>query len=180
MTQKLDLDHRPFSSSSGRIVSSTVGGQPLDPSKRYVFASCYGQGNALDEVCRTGGGANHMFFALGDPDDYSSAIALVPPVSTENVLVGAAVKQVAPDTFLHPVHALRRYLDSLPGGEVDEANYAVGRIQTVDSTQAGNPPMAPPVAEPDPSFVQPPQGAGPKFLSGRVGDAQNPGNRWGW
>lgn len=179
MTQKIDLDNRPFSSSSGRIVETTIGGQKLDPSKRYVFASCYGHGNALDEVCRTGGGANHMFFALSDPDDYSSAISLVGPKNAGNVIVGAAVKQVAPDTFLHPVHALRRYLDSQPGQTVYGANYAVGRIQTVDSTQPGNPPVPAPVAEPDPSFVQPPQGAGPKFLSGRVGDFEN-GNLWGW
>jgi 2',3'-cyclic-nucleotide 2'-phosphodiesterase (5'-nucleotidase family) len=179
MTQKIDLDHRPFSSSSGRIVETTIDGQKLDPSKRYVFASCYGHGNALDEVCRTGGGANHMFFALSDPDDYNSTISLVGPKNNLNVISGPAVKQVAPDTFLHPVHALRRYMDTLPGNTVYGANYAVGRIQTVDSTQAGNPPVPAPVAEPDPSFVQPPQGAGPKFLSGRVGNFEG-GSLWGW
>lgn len=170
MTQKLDLDNRPFSSSSGRIVETTVGGQPLDRSKRYVFASCYGHGNPVDEVCRTGGGANHMFFALSDPDDYASTLSLVPPLNNSNIIVGAGVKQVSPDSFLHPVHAIRRYLDSLPGREVHGSDYAIGRIRTVDSTQPGNPPVAAPVPSPDPTFVQPPQGAGPEFLSGRVGD----------
>jgi len=180
MTQKIDLDHRPFSSSSGRIVETDVGGAKLDPSKRYIFASCYGHGNALDEVCRTGGGANHMFFELSDPDDYNSTINLVGPKNTNNVIVGVAVKQVAPDSYLHPVHALRRYIDSLPGHLVHGADHAVGRIQTVDSTQAGNPPTAAPVAQPDPTFVQPPQGAGPTFLSGRVGDLENGSSSWGW
>jgi len=49
MTQKIDLKNRPFSSSSGRIVETTIGGQPIDPGKRYVFASCYGHGNARRE-----------------------------------------------------------------------------------------------------------------------------------
>ena len=86
--------------------------QPLDLGKRYVFASCYGHGNPLDDVCRTGGGANHKFFQLSDADDYTSAITLAEPVNKEGVIIGATVKQVAPNNFLHPVHALRRYLDS--------------------------------------------------------------------
>ncbi|WJW75740.1 5'-nucleotidase C-terminal domain-containing protein [Thiohalobacter sp. IOR34] len=169
MTQKIDLDNRPFSSSSGRIVETTVGGQRLDPGRRYVFASCYGHGNPLDEVCRTGGGANFRFFELADPDDYNSALSLVMPVNETGIIRGPVVKQVAPDNFLHPVHALRRYLDSLPDRTVHEADFGVGRVQTVDSTREGNPPVPPPVPEPDPTFVQPPQGAGPVFLSGVLG-----------
>ncbi len=53
MTQEIDLDNRPFSSSSGRIVETQIGGAPLDTSKRYVFASCYAHGDAIDRVCRT-------------------------------------------------------------------------------------------------------------------------------
>lgn len=166
MTQKIDLDHRPFTSSSGRIVETTIGGAPLDISKRYVFASCYGHGNALDEVCRTGGGANFKFLALSDPYDYASNLSLVDPVNSEQIIVGAAVKQVAPDHFLHPVHAMRRFLDSLPGKTVSQADFAVGRVETVDSTVTGNPPVSAPVPAVDPTFVQPPQGAGPEFFSG--------------
>lgn len=168
MTQKIDLDHRPFSSSSGRIVQTMVGGQKLDPGKRYVFASCYGHGNPLDEVCRTSGGANFKFFELADPTDYSSAISLADPVNQVGVISGPVVKQVAPDHFLHPVHALRRYLDSLPDRTVFKADYDTGRVQTVDSTQDGYPVVPPPVAKPDPTFVQPPQGAGPTFFSGII------------
>lgn len=176
MKQKIDLKNRPFSSSSGRVVETTIGGQPIDPSKRYVFASCYGHGNPLDEVCRTGGGANHMFFQLADPDDYSSEITLVAPLNDSKIIDGAKVKQVAPDNYLHPVHALRRYLDSLPGNTVTALQFGEGRVTTVDSTVPGNLPQDPaeqigqPDNTPDPTLVQPPFGAGPKFFSGIIGD----------
>ena len=178
MTQTLDLKNRPFSSSGGRIVDETIGGQPLDLSKRYVFASCYGQGNPLDEVCRTSGGANFRFFALADGDDYNSPISLVDPQPLNvPVIQGAIVHQVAPDNFLHPVAALRRYLDSI-GGLVTEGQYGAnqGRVVTVDSSISGNPveplelQINQPGNTPDPGFVQPPFGAGPAFLSGVAGD----------
>ena len=174
MTQTIDLKNRPFSSSSGRTVSMSVGGEPLDISKRYVFASCYGHGNPMDEVCRTSGGANFKFFALADGDDYTSAITLADPLATENIIVGANVKQVAPDHFLHPVYALRRFLDSLPNKTVTEAQFGVGRVKLVDSDIAGNPvdtisnQIGQPDNTPDAGFVQPPFGAGPKFMSGVV------------
>ena len=164
-TQKIDLDNRPFSSSGGRIVETTIGGAALDGSKRYVFASCYAHGDAVDRVCRTGGGANHMFFELDDADDYSSLITLVPPVVPP--IPAAAVKRIAPFKYVHPVHMLRRYLDDFP--IVTETEFGVGRIETVDSTQEGNPPVPAPVPAPDPTFVQPPQGAGPEFFSGSIG-----------
>jgi hypothetical protein len=178
MEQKIDLKNRPFSSSSGRIVETKIGGQPLDLGKRYVFASCYGHGNPLDDVCRTGGGANHKFFELADPDDYTSAISVVEPVNKTGVIVGPNVKQVAPDNFLHPVHALRRYLDGLPDNTVTEAAFGagLGRLVTVDSKNPGNLEQDPelqigqPDNTPDPTFVQPPFGAGPTFFSGHIGD----------
>ena len=175
MTQKIDLKNRPFSSSSGRIVETMIGGQPIDPGKRYVFASCYGHGNALDEVCRTGGGAHHKFFQLADADDYSSDITLADPVNKVGIITGARVKQVAPDNYLHPVHALRRYLDSLPQRTVTAAAFGPGRVVTVDSKSPGNLPqpeseqIGQPDNTPDPSFVQPPFGAGPSFFSGIIG-----------
>jgi sulfur-oxidizing protein SoxB len=176
MTQTIDLKNRPFSSSSGRIVQTNIGGAPLDLGKRYVFASCYGHGNPLDDVCRTGGGSGHRFFALADVDDYTSAISVVDPVNREGVIIGATVKQVAPDNFLHPVHALRRYLDSLPDNTVTEAQFGTdqGRLVTVNSKDPGNVPEDPdlqigqPDNTPDPTLVQPPFGAGPKFFSGIV------------
>jgi sulfur-oxidizing protein SoxB len=173
MTQQLDLANRPFSSSGGRIVKTMVGDTELDPSKRYIFASCYAQGDAIDQVCRTGGGSGHMFFELKDADDYSSKIKLVSPVSDLNIISGTTIKQVAPDSFLHPVHILRRYLDQI--GTVTEADYGVGRVETVNSTAPGNPvaPEGDQIGQPDntadPGFVQPTYGAGPKFFSGILG-----------
>jgi 2',3'-cyclic-nucleotide 2'-phosphodiesterase (5'-nucleotidase family) len=176
MEQKIDLKNRPFSSSGSRVVETKIGGNVLDLGKRYVFASCYGHGNPLDDVCRTGGGANFKFFQLYDADDYTSAITLTDPVNSEGVIIGPAVKQVAPDNFLHPVHALRRYLDSLPDNTVTEAQFGTGqgRVITVDSKNPGNLPqpeseqIGQPDNTPDTSFVQPPFGAGPKFFSGDI------------
>jgi len=181
MEQKIDLKNRPFSSSGSRVVETKIGGQPLDLGKRYVFASCYGHGNPLDDVCRTGGGANHKFFQLADPDDYTSAITLADPVNSEGIIVGPVVKQVAPDNFLHPVHALRRYLDSLPDKTVTDTQFGTGqgRVVTVDSKNPGNLPqpeseqIGQPDNTPDTSFVQPPFGAGPEFFSGVVGHDHN-------
>ncbi|WP_297527438.1 bifunctional metallophosphatase/5'-nucleotidase [Thiohalobacter sp.] len=170
MTQKIDLDNRPFSSSGGRIVETTIGGVKLDPSKRYLFASCFPHGEALDRICRTSGGTNHMFFELADADDYRSGISLVPPLNSEGIVNGPRVKQVAPDRFVHAVHLMRLYLDSLPGRTVTGDRVAVGRVQTVDSTQAGNPPVPAPVSEIDPTLIQPPEGAGPKFYYGLLND----------
>ena len=177
MEQKVDLKNRPFSSSGSRVVETKIGGQPLDLGKRYVFASCYGHGNPLDDVCRTGGGANFKFFQLADADDYTSAISLAEPVNSEGVIIGPIVKQVAPDNFLHPVHALRRYLDDLPDNTVTEDLFGVGqgRVTTVDSKTAGNPAqleseqIGQPDNTPDTTFVQPPYGAGPTFFSGHIG-----------
>ena len=167
MTQKIDLDNRPFSTSGGRIVESTIGGIPLDTSKRYTFASCFPHGDAVDRVCRTNGGSNHQFYELSDIDDYNSAISLVAPLNTEGLITlppppPVVIKQTAPDAFLHPVHVLRRFLDS--NGPVSEVDFALGRIQTVDSTLAGNPPSPGPVSAVDDTLIQPIQGAGPVLI----------------
>jgi len=182
MEQTIDLKNRPFSSSGSRVVETKIGGLPLDLGKRYVFASCYGHGNPLDDVCRTGGGANHKFFQLADADDYMSEITLADPVNSEGVIIGPNVKQVAPNNFLHPVHALRRYLDSLPDqttdgyGIVTDAQFGTGqgRVITVDSKSPGNLPQdeSEQIGQsdntPDTTLVQPPFGAGPTFFSGHV------------
>ena len=137
-------------------------------------------GNPLDDVCRTGGGANFEFFELADGNDYTSPINVVDPKPlTLPIIMGPVVHQLAPDNYLHPVHALRRYLDSI-GGMVTEAQFGAGhgRVVTVDSSVDGNPePVASDLQTnqlddntPDTTFVQPPFGAGPKFLSGVAGD----------
>jgi 2',3'-cyclic-nucleotide 2'-phosphodiesterase (5'-nucleotidase family) len=169
MTQEIDLDNRPFSSSSGRIVETKIGGASLDTSKRYVFASCYAHGDAIDRVCRSGGGSEHRFFELADATDYTSPISIVDPVNI-SFPPASPVKRVAPYKYVHPVHLLRRHLDAI--GTVTDSAYGVGRIKTVDSRKRSGgayPEVPAPVPEPDPSFVQPPQGAGPAFFSGHIG-----------
>ena len=169
MEQTIDLVNRPFSSSSGRIIQTKVDGVPLDPSKRYVFASCYAHGDPIDTVCRTGGGANHQFFTISNVDDpVGSTIGLVAPATPGPVIVPGmppTVNQVAPDNFLHPVHILQRYLDT---NVVIEANHGTGRIVEVNSTNPAEPPAY--TSAIDPTFIQPPEGAGPEFFSGRIGD----------
>jgi hypothetical protein len=105
-----------------------------------------------------------------------SDIHLVDPQTlTLPVIMGPVVHQVAPDNYLHPVTALRRYLNSI-GGEVTAAQFGPGRITTVDSSTTGNPDedaslqINQPDNTPDPTFVQPPFGAGPAFFSGVAGD----------
>jgi len=101
---------------------------------------------------------------------------LAEPVNKVGIITGPQVKQVAPNNFLHPVHALRRYLDSLPENTVTEAQFGTGqgRVVTVDSKASGNLPQSiseqigQPDNTPDPSFVQPPFGAGPRFFSGSI------------
>ena len=171
MKQTLDLINRPFSSSSGRIIQTMVGDVPLDPSKRYVFASCYAHGDPLDTVCRTGGGANHQFFTVSDVDDpVGSVIGLVGPATPGPVIVPGMpprVNQVAPDNFLHPVHILQRYLAPPDGSNpVREADHRIERIVEVNSTDPAEPPAYTSVI--DPTFVQPPEGAGPKYFSGKL------------
>ncbi len=173
MEQTVDLKNRPFSSSGGRIVQTKIGTVPLDTSKRYVFASCYAHGDAIDRVCRTGGGSDHLFFELADATDYTSTISVVPPVRPPAAFPpGGPVKRVAPYKFVHPVHLLRRHLDRI--GTVRAADYGVGRVTTVDSTLVGNPAedesaqIGQPDNTPDTSLVQPPYGAGPKFFSGKI------------
>ncbi len=168
MTQELDLDNRPFSSSGGRIVKSKIGGVNLDPSGRYVFASCYGHAEPINRVCRTGGGSGHQFFELADADDYASGITLVAPVNSENIVNFPVIKQVAPDRYLHPVHMMRRYLDEIGTITDDELTFGTGRIRTVDSTKLPSDPnyfVDPPVSIADSTLVQPIQGAGPGFFA---------------
>ncbi len=172
MTQKIDLINRPFSSSSGRIIETKIkvgespDFKPLDPSKRYVFASCYGHGDPIDQVCRTGGGANHRFFTLANVDDpLDGDIGLEKPKTlTEPVIVGPKVNQVAPDNFVHPVHLLQIYLSM---HDVTTTAHEVGRIVEVNPAVNGLPAYT---SQIDPTFIQPPEGAGPAFFSGRVGD----------
>jgi sulfur-oxidizing protein SoxB len=85
---------------------------------------------------------------------------VVPPVNDENIWDpvrfangGPLFLKVAPDNFVHPVDALRRYLAS---HDVTLADHGLGRVNAVDGV---------PESEfGGPGIVQPTQGAGPAWL----------------
>ena len=158
VTQKVDLVNAPLSTSGKRIVEFKINGEKIDPSKRYVFGSCYGHTFPVGRICRTDGGNNVTFFQLADPDDYTSDITPTGPVNTfgiiDNQSATSPIKQVAPDRYIHPVQMLRRYLDSI-GNEITEAQFGIGRVT----------PVTPLPGSGLPHIVQPIEGIGPDFLA---------------
>jgi 2',3'-cyclic-nucleotide 2'-phosphodiesterase (5'-nucleotidase family) len=87
---------------------------------------------------------------------------VVPPVNSENIWDpvrfangGPLFLKVAPDNFVHPVDALRRYLD-VGNVVVNKTSHGLGRVNAVDGV---------PESEfGGPGIVQPTQGAGPAWL----------------
>ncbi|KPJ91746.1 MAG: hypothetical protein AMJ53_10880 [Gammaproteobacteria bacterium SG8_11] len=182
-THNMHLDIRlsddfPRSISDGkRIAKITIDGNRFDDSKIYTLASCYPHGNPIDEVCRTSGATNLRFitapqetcdhpatFAGGiencqlDMSD-DSALEVVPPVVTDAQLPvfdpsrAPQFRQVAPDNFVHPVDALRRYLAI---HDVNLAEDGPTRVNAIDPV---------PVSEHGGTvIVQPTQGAGPEWM----------------
>ena len=133
VTQKVDIVNNPLSSSGKRIVEFKINDQFVDPSKRYVFGSCYGHTFPVGRICRTDGGNNVTFFQLADVDDYSSDITPTGPVNSTGIIDnanGGPIRQVAPDRYVHPVQIMRRYLDSI-GGMISEAQFGIGRVVPV-------------------------------------------------
>jgi 2',3'-cyclic-nucleotide 2'-phosphodiesterase (5'-nucleotidase family) len=165
-------DDFPLSISYGkRIANVTVDGARIDDSKIYTLASCYPHGNPTDEVCRTAGATNLRFITAGQELsgpmdmfgnrqlDMSGGFNVVDPVVTEAQLPvfdpsrTPIFRKVAPDNFVHPVDALRRYL---PFNDVTVAAHGLGRVVAVDPV---------PVSEfGGPGIVQPTQGAGAEWL----------------
>jgi hypothetical protein len=165
-------DDYPLSISYGkRIANVTVDGARVDDSKSYTLASCYPHGNPTDEVCRTAGATNLRFITAsqettGPTDmfgnrqlDMNAGFNVVDPVVTDAQLPvfdpsrTPIFRKVAPDNFVHPVDALRRYL---PVNPVTVADHGLGRVNAVDPV---------PVSEfGGPGIVQPTQGAGAEWL----------------
>ncbi len=159
-----------------RIDRVTINGKRIDPSKTYTLASCYPHGNPVDEVCRTTG-ATHLRFINGSREttgptdifgnrqiDVTGTYTIVAPVNSENIYdpirfnnginpTGPLFLKVAPDNFIHPVDALRRYLAS---NDVNLISHGLGRVNAVTGV---------PTSEfGDPGIVQPTQGAGPAWM----------------
>jgi len=168
VSQKVDVENRPGQSKESMIVETKFGSDVLDPSKSYIFVSCYSHGFELGHICRTQGGFNTRFFELADADNYNSDISVVLPKNTSGIVVGNKIKQVAPDRFLSPIALMRRYIDSLPGKMITEAQFHLGRVTHVNSLAVGNPPSPVPSNTVFPEIVQPIQGAGPEYLGRTV------------
>ncbi|WP_455219612.1 hypothetical protein, partial [Kaarinaea lacus] len=171
MSQKVDVERLPGSSSGSRILETKIDGSVLDHSKRYVIASCYGHTSAIGRSCRLEGGANMVFYALADGDDYTSAITMEAPTSLEGLISnhpgqGGVGSFPAPDNFLHPIHALRLYLDKI--GTITEAQFGEGRVAHVNANVID--PVTKTYQEAElphshlPGIVQPIDGIGPSWL----------------
>ena len=165
-------DDFPRSISYGkRIANVTIDDARVDDSKIYTLASCYPHGNPTDEVCRTSGATNLRFITapqeVSGPTDFNGnrqldmfgTFAVVDPVVTDAQLPvfdparTPIFRKVAPDNFVHPVDALRRYLFSHTVNLIDDG---LGRVNAIDPV---------PVSEfGGPGIVQPTQGAGAEWL----------------
>ncbi len=172
MDLRLSDDFPRSISYNKRISQILVDGVALDDSKIYTLASCYPHGNPTDEVCRTTGATNLRFITASQETggvtdifgnrqlDMSGSFNVEPPVNSENIFDfmrfvngGPLFLKVAPNNFVHPVDALRRYLAV---NNVNVIDHGLGRVNAVDPV---------PVSEfGGAGIVQPTQGAGAQWL----------------
>jgi S-sulfosulfanyl-L-cysteine sulfohydrolase len=181
-THNMQLDIRlsddyPLSISyNKRIARIRIDGNVLDSSKVYTLASCYPHGNPTDEVCRTSG-ATHLRFITAAREtsgvtdifgnrqlDMSGGFNVEPPLNTEKIYDfmrfaggGPLFLKVAPDDFVHPVDALRRYLAV---NTVNVIDHGLGRVVAVDPVPVSE--------EGGAGIVQPTQGAGASWLKREI------------
>ncbi len=174
-------DDFPRTISEGRRIDlATINGKRFDRSKTYTMASCYPHGNPIDEVCRTSGATNVRFLdgtreTTGPTDvfgnrqiDVNGTYAIVAPANSANIFdpvrfnngvnpTGPLFLKVAPDNFVHPVDALRRYLAN---NDVTLLQHGRGRVNAVTGV---------PVSEfGGAGIVQPTQGAGPAWMKREI------------
>ncbi|WP_455217291.1 5'-nucleotidase C-terminal domain-containing protein, partial [Kaarinaea lacus] len=174
MSQQVDVVRLPGSTSGSRLLQTKVNGNLMDPSKRYIIASCYGHTFPIGRSCRAEGGANMMFAELNDGDAYDSGFNFVPPLATEGLInnnpgMGAVPgNRAAPDNYLNPVQALRLHLDDI--GTITDAAYGHDVDHRVKHVNALSIVAGQYEADPDlptsgmPGIVQPIEGYGPGFL----------------
>jgi 2',3'-cyclic-nucleotide 2'-phosphodiesterase (5'-nucleotidase family) len=158
-------------------------GNPTDEVCRTAGATNLRFITAPSEDCGPDGTDNVFVFNGGSAPcqlDMSGTFAVVDPVVMEPQLPvfdpagplrsppRPIFRKVAPDNFVHPVDALRRYLSpSLVGHVVNLTDDGLGRVTAVDPV---------PVSEfGGPGIVQPTQGAGAEWLKREfiTGDGQN-------
>jgi hypothetical protein len=152
----------------------------VDRSKVYTLASCYPHGNPVDEVCRTSGAFNLRFLegvreSVGPTDIFGNrqidmrgeakSFQIVEPANIEDIFDATrspALLKVAPDNFVHPVDALRWYLDERPGGgqSITRAEHGPGRVEVIGAYPADVRRGVPKSEYGGEQIVQPTQGVG--------------------
>jgi 2',3'-cyclic-nucleotide 2'-phosphodiesterase (5'-nucleotidase family) len=186
----IQLEDNARNSLSGgkRIERVTIddgsGPTDMDRSKVFTLASCYPHGNPIDEVCRTSGAFNVRFVAgtqetTGPTDVFGNrqldmsgsadTFSIVAPVNSENIFDPTrtpVLLKVAPDNFVHPIDALRWYLqEGVTGGnKVTSATHGLGRVEVVGADPADNRRGVPVSEFGGKGIVQPTQGAGSRWL----------------
>jgi 2',3'-cyclic-nucleotide 2'-phosphodiesterase (5'-nucleotidase family) len=184
---RLDDESPPASSEGKRIERVTIddgsGPDDLDRSTTYTLASCYPHGNPIDEVCRTSGAFNVRFLAgpretEGPTDVFgnrqldmrgpSASFSIVGPENSADIFDPErtpVLLKVAPDDFIHPVDALRWYLqEGQPGTNViSSARHGLGRVQVLDADPQDPRRGVPRSDYGGADIVQPTQGAGPRW-----------------
>lgn len=118
------------------------------------------------------GSTNIIFFELDDGDDYSQGIDFTKPLATEGLIINqpgqhTVAARAAPDDYLHPIHALRMYLDDI--GVITDVEYghdAEHRVEHVNANKiSGGQYVHEELPTSDiPGIVQPIEGIGPNFL----------------
>lgn len=182
-------DDSPRTLSGGdRIERVTIdpgdGPQDVDRSKVYTLASCYPHGNPVDEVCRTSGAFNLRFVTAprettGPTDIFGNrqldmsrdadTFGVVRPVNSDNIFEPTrvpALLKVAPDNFVHPIDALRWYLEEgfKGGNAITTAAHGLGRVEVVGADPLDERRGVPISEFGGEGIVQPTQGAGSAWL----------------
>lgn len=160
------------------------GPRDVDRSKVFTLASCYPHGNPIDEVCRTSGASNMRFMAgtretTGPTDVFGNrqldmrgnagTYSVVAPANSEDIFDPTrtpALVKVAPDNFVHPIDALRWYLEEgVPGGnDITTATHGLGRVEVVGAAPLDERRGVPESEFGGAGIVQPTQGAGSGWL----------------
>jgi 2',3'-cyclic-nucleotide 2'-phosphodiesterase (5'-nucleotidase family) len=184
-------DDFPRSISDGKRIDRVTidagdgfGPRDIDRSRIYTLASCYPHGNPTDEVCRTSGATN-VRFIVGTQEDSGPTdifgnrqLAVAGPFSVENPVVTddqlpvfqpgrtPLFRKVAPNNFVHPIDALRRYLAV---NDITTAAHGHGRVIGIcnpgDNCKEVGPGSYAPISEyGGEGIVQPTQGAGPAWM----------------
>jgi 2',3'-cyclic-nucleotide 2'-phosphodiesterase (5'-nucleotidase family) len=165
------------------MIDDGSGPRDMDRSTVYTLASCYPHGNPVDEVCRTSGAFNVRFLAgpretAGPTDIFGNrqidmsgraeTFSIVEPENNEEIFDperSPALLKVAPDNFVHPIDALRWYLqEGTPGArKITSETHGPGRVEVIGADPGDERRGVPESEFGGKEIVQPTQGAGARW-----------------